>query len=116
MIKNFATCYGEKLASIFNDCLKENKCPNLMKIAEISPVFKKLDNASKDNYRPIRTLANFTKLFESIHFTQLNKYMQNRFSKYLTGFRKNHNTQNSLNPLTARGHRCPAKIIALALS
>ena len=96
MIKNFATCYGEKLASIFNDCLKENKCPNLMKIAEISPVFKKLDNASKDNYRPIRTLANFTKLFESIHFTQLNKYMQNRFSKYLTGFRKNHNTQNSL--------------------
>ena len=67
-----------------------------MKIAGISPVFKKLDNASKDNYRPIRTLANFTKLFESIHFTQLNKYMQNRFSKYLTGFRKNHNTQNSL--------------------
>ena len=39
IIKNFATCYCEKLASIFNDCLKENKFPNLMKIAEISPVF-----------------------------------------------------------------------------
>ena len=49
IIKNFATCYCEKLASIFNDCLKENKFPNLMKIAEISPVFKKLDNTSKDN-------------------------------------------------------------------
>ena len=96
LIKNFASCYCEKLASIFNDCLKENKFPNLIKIAEISPVFKKLDNASKDNYRPISTLSNFTKLFESILFTQLNRYMQNKFSKYLTGFRKNHNTQNSL--------------------
>ena len=67
-----------------------------MKVTEISPVFKKLDNTSKDNYRPISTLSNFTKLFESILFTQINRYMQNKFSKYLTGFRKNHNTQASL--------------------
>ena len=82
IIKNFATCYCEKLASIFNDCLKENKFPNLMKIAEISPVFKKLDNTSKDNYRSISTLSNFTKLFESILFMQ-HRFMQNKFSKYL---------------------------------
>ena len=37
-----------------------------MKITEIPPVFKKLDNTSKENYRPISTLSNFTKLFESI--------------------------------------------------
>ena len=67
-----------------------------MKIAEISSVFKKLDNTSKDNCRPISTISNFTKLFESILFTQLNRYMQKKFSKYPTGFRKNHNTQNSL--------------------
>ena len=95
IIKNFATCYCEKLASIFNDCLKENKFPNLMKIAEINPVSEKLDNTSKDNNRPISTLSNFTKHFESILFTQLNGYMQNKFSKFLTGFRKNHSTQNS---------------------
>ena len=82
IIKNFATCYCEKLASIFNDCLKENKFPNLMKIAEISPVFKKLDNTSKDNYRSISTLSNFTKLFESILFMR-HRFMQNKFSKYL---------------------------------
>ena len=96
IIKSFVHCYCEKLASIFNDSLEESKFPNLMKIAEIIPVFKKLDNTSKDNYRPISTLCNFTKLFESLIFTQLNRYMQNKFSKYLTGFRKNHNTQNSL--------------------
>ena len=63
-----------------------------MKITEISPVLKKHDSTSKDNYRPI----NFIKLFESILITQLNRYMQKDFSKYLTGFRKNHNTQVSL--------------------
>ena len=67
-----------------------------MKIAAISPVFKKVDNNSQDNYRPISTLSNFTKLFESILFTQLSRCMQKKFSKYLTGFRKNHTTQNSL--------------------
>ena len=67
-----------------------------MKIAEISPVFKKLENTSKDNYGPISTLSNFIKLFESILFTQLNAYMRKNFSKYLTSFQKNHNTQNSL--------------------
>ena len=95
VIKNFATCYCEKLAIIFNDCPKENKFPNLRKIAEISPVFKKLDNTSKNNYRPISTPSNFTKLFYNINifFTQLNRYMQ---KKYLTGFQKNHNMHNSL--------------------
>ena len=95
-MKQFANCYCEKLTNILNDCLKENRFPNLMKVAEISPVFKKLSNTSKDNYRPISTLSNFAKLFESIIYSQLNDYMENKFSKYLTGFRKNHNTQNSL--------------------
>ena len=67
-----------------------------MKIAEIITVFKNLDNTSKDNYRPLSTLSNFTKLFDNILFSQLNSYMQNNFSKYLMGFWKNYNAQNSL--------------------
>ena len=67
-----------------------------MKVTEISPVSKKLENISKDNYRPISTLRNFAELLESIIYLQLNDYTENKFSKYLTGFRKNHNTQNSL--------------------
>ena len=67
-----------------------------MKVAEVSLVFKKFDNNSKDNYRPISTLCNFVKLLENIIYSRLNDYMENEFSKYRTGFRKNHNTQNSL--------------------
>ena len=41
-------------------------------------------------------LSNFAKLFQNIIYSQPNDYMENIFSKYLTGFRKDHNTQNSL--------------------
>ena len=75
VMKQFENCYCEKLTNIMNDCLKENRLPNLMKVAEISPVFKKLANTSKDNYRPISTLSNFAKLFEGIIYSQLNDYM-----------------------------------------
>ena len=67
-----------------------------MKVSETSPVFKKLDKTSKDNYRPVSTLSNFAKLFVSIIYLQLNDYKENKFSEYLSGFRKNRNTQNSL--------------------
>ena len=39
---------------IFNDCLNKNKSPNLMKITEIRPVIKQLNNTCKYNYRPIK--------------------------------------------------------------
>ena len=81
VMKQFAKCYCEKLTNIFNNCLKENRFPNLMKVAEISPVLKKLNNTSKDNYRPISTLSNFAELFESIIYSQLNDCMGNKFSK-----------------------------------
>ena len=89
-------CYCEKLTNILNDCLKENGIPILIKVVKICPSFKKLDNTPKDNYRPINTLCNFAKPFESIIYSQLNDCMKSKLSEYHTGFRKNHDTQNSL--------------------
>ena len=54
-----------------------------MKVAKISPAFKELDNAFKDNYLPISTLSNFAKFFENIIYSQLNYYMENKFSENL---------------------------------
>ena len=68
-MKKFTNCYCEKLANILNDCLKENRFPNLMKVAEINPVLKKLDNTSKENYQTIGMLSNVAKLFERIIYS-----------------------------------------------
>ena len=87
VMKQFANCYCEKLSNILKDCLKENRFPNLMKVVEISPVFKKLHNTTKDNYRPTSTWSNFAKFFESIIYSQLNDCMEEKFSNYVTAFR-----------------------------
>ena len=72
VMKQIANCYCEKIVNILNNCLKGKRFPNLMNIANVSPVFKKLDNTSKDKYQLISTLSNFAKLFEHIIYSQLN--------------------------------------------
>ena len=42
VMKQFANCYCEKLTNILNDCLKENRLPNLMKVAEYAQFLKSL--------------------------------------------------------------------------
>ena len=96
VMKQFAYCYCEKRTNILNDCLKENRFQNLMKVTKTSPVFKKLHNTSKDNYRPISRLSKFAKRFESIIYSQLDDCMENKFSKYLTTFRKSRNCYASI--------------------
>ena len=41
------------------------------------------------NYRPVSTLSNLSKVFEKLIYSQINTYMSDKFSKYLTGFCKN---------------------------
>ena len=39
--------------------------------------------------------TNFSKVFKKLIYTQINSFMEPKFSKYLAGFRKNHNTQHT---------------------
>ena len=52
--------------------------------------------ADKSNYRPISTLSNFSKISEKLIYSQVNSYMEPKLSKYVAGFRRNHNTQHAL--------------------
>ena len=90
--KYFTNFYGDKLRDILNDFLKENRFSNLLKIAKTCPVFKKPDNMSRKNYCSISTKSNFIKPFKSFPFSRVNGYMENKVSKYISGFRKHFNT------------------------
>ena len=59
-------------------------------------MFKKGNDNEKENYRPVSMLSTFSKMFEKLLFEQTNDHMQSKFLKHLTGFRKNHSTQNAL--------------------
>ena len=75
----------------------ENGCfPEELRLAEVSPIFKKKDDLDKENYRPVSVLPHVPKVFKRIMYHQINDYMKDKLSKQLTGFRKNHSTQHCL--------------------
>ena len=96
VLKESVSAYYEKLTDIFNNCIRSGTFPEILKKSEVTPFFKKGDPTSKADYRPVSTLSSFSKIFEKLIYLQLNNYMQNKFSVYLTGFWKNHGTQHAL--------------------
>ena len=84
------------LAHCMNECIKQNQFPNELKIADITPTFKKEDPLDKTNYRPISTLPTVSKIFERILFSQLQRFSNKFLSPLLCGFRKGYSTQYAL--------------------
>ena len=84
------------LTKLINEAIRVGRFPDELKIAEVTPVFKKSDQLKKENYRPISILSHISKIYERIIHNQISEYMENKFSVYLTGFRKNHGTQHAL--------------------
>ena len=76
------------ISSIRNGTFSEE-----LKLAEVTPYFKKADPFDKVNYRPVSLLSHVSKVYERIIFNQISTYFEPYFS---TDFRKDHNTQHSL--------------------
>ena len=73
----------------------ENNCfPDDLKLAEVSPVFKKNNDLNKEIPRPVSVLSLVSKVFERIVYNQIDNFMKDKLSNLLTGFRKNHGTQH----------------------
>ena len=83
------------LQNLFN-MLSTGNFPDNMKLADITPVFKKKDPLKKENYRPVSILSAISKIFERLMQKQIVGYMENFLSPYLCGYRKNFNTQQAL--------------------
>ena len=67
-----------------------------MKNADVSSLFKKDDNMSKKNYRPISLLPTIAKIFEQLMHRQLSEFTARFLSPLLGGFRQGYNTQHVL--------------------
>ena len=65
-----------------------------MKYAEVTPIHKKDDKTDQENYRPISTLPNLSKMYERQMYIQIYPYFQTIFPKFQCGFRKGFNVSN----------------------
>ena len=88
--------YLSLLTDIINDSMKRGIFSNKLKLAEVIPLFKKVDPFDKTNYRPVTLLSDISKAFERIIYNQMDEYIESFLSKVLTGFCKKHNTKHSL--------------------
>ena len=96
IIKENADIFADILLARFNDSVEKSNFPSFLKKANITPVFKKGDRNSKDNYRPVSILPNISKIFERCIFRQLYSFMFEFLAKYQCGFRKGYSTQHCL--------------------
>ena len=69
--------------------LSTGNFPENMKLADITPVFKKKDPLKKENYRPVSIISAVSKILERLMQKQIVGYMENFLSPYLCGYRKN---------------------------
>ena len=69
--------------------------PDKLKIAKVIPLYKKDDNKSFGNYRPISLLSSIFKIFERVAYNQLYTYLTSNDLLYESqyGFRKHHSTK-----------------------
>ena len=95
-LKEFSDIYITPFTDIINNSINDGVFPSTMKLADVTPIFKKDDNTSKENYRPISILSALSKVFERLLSEQISNFMSGKFSPYLCGFRKGHSTQHAL--------------------
>ena len=96
IIKENSSIFGQKILIDFNYCIKNGIFPSNQKCADITPIFKKSDKFSKNNYRQVSILPAISKVFERLMFYQINEYMNDKLSIFLCGFRKGMSAQNCL--------------------
>ena len=86
------------LVYLINKSLITGKFPNLLKIANVCPIFKKNEIEKCENYRPISLLSNIGKVFEKVMYNRIWNFLNESdilFEKQF-GFRKNHSTNHAL--------------------
>ena len=63
IIKKNSDIFSDILLKEFNKSLEIRKFPSSLKIANVSPVYKKGNRSDKGNYRPVSILPNLSKIF-----------------------------------------------------
>ena len=88
----------EPLRYIFNLSIEKGIFPDQLKIAKVTPLFKKGNNALMDNYCPMSVLPCFSLILERITYNRLYSFFSenNILYKKQSGFQKQHSTDHAI--------------------
>ena len=87
LVKLSSNILSEPLTKTINDSLTMGILPDAAKIAAISPIDKGTDNKNSiSNFRPVRVVSVFSKLFEAVYILQLALYPENISSPFVSAY------------------------------
>ena len=86
------------LTLILNQSFEQGIFPEILKIAQVSPIHKKEDTVTVSNYRPISLLSVFSKIFEKAMYHRICSFLckYKLINKNQFGFCSNHSTEHAL--------------------
>ena len=98
LIKDAAPFIVYPLTYIFNLSLEMGKFPDALKIAKVTPLYKKGSKDDPGNYRPISVLPVIAKVFEKLVNGRLMDFLESNdiLYRHQYGFRKRYSTKLSL--------------------
>lgn len=104
LLKTIKNSILESLTLIVNQVLLNGVFPDKLKVAKVTPVFKKGSNKLLSNYRPISVLPAISKVIEKIMHKQIHEYFTISKFYYTSqyGFRSLHSTELAAAELTDR--------------
>lgn len=91
---------AKPMMQITNQCIRQQRFPEGMKKANITPLYKKKDKLCKENYRSVNLLVALSKILEKLLYNQIYKYMEPLFHNYLSGFRQGYGCHDVLIKMT----------------
>ena len=97
ILKDVVDIVAETISQIWKvEIVQGRKFAGQLKLGDITPLHKKLENIFKENYRPVSLLPVVSKLFERLMQKQMKTFIETFLSSFLCGYRKGYNAQYAL--------------------
>ena len=100
LLKESASVISGPLAELMNESIKQCKYPSRWKMGQVTPLFKKNDELSKENYRLVTVLPALNNVFDKLLASQLDQFYTELLSDYISAYRRHYSCETSLMRLT----------------
>ena len=104
LFKKFSKALSQPLCKLINLSFSTGVFPEILKTAQVIPVYKKESKSDFNNYRPISLLSNISKIFEKMMHIRLYNFLDASKELYHNqfGFRNKHSTTLALIEITEK--------------